>query len=122
MAGARTIARSEADVARSRLVLAISRERLADNASLSRESPAPRAADLRTAVERVLVQHALQSAPVTTGTADNRYSIVIANGRFDALVAALEMLARDEGIRLVEGTLTARVEPGAVRAELTLGR
>ena len=44
------------------------------------------------------------------------------DGRFDTLVAAVAAVSRDDGLRPVEGTLTARVEPGTVRAELTFAR
>ena len=41
---------------------------------------------------------------------------------YDALIAGLEALQRDAQLRVVEATLTARVEPGTVRAELVLAR
>jgi hypothetical protein len=34
----------------------------------------------------------------------------------------LDTLERDGQLRVIEGTLTARVDPGTVRAELTLSR
>ena len=40
----------------------------------------------------------------------------------DALIAALEALQRETGLRVVEATLTALVNPGTVRAELVLAR
>ena len=53
---------------------------------------------------------------------DNRVHVVLSEVRFDALIAALDWLARDEGLRPVEASLTARVEPGTLRAELTFAR
>jgi type II secretory pathway component PulM len=41
---------------------------------------------------------------------------------FDALTAFLESLQRDARLRPVELVATARVEPGQVRADLTLAR
>ena len=41
---------------------------------------------------------------------------------FDALVRLLEAVQRDARLRVVEGKLIARVDPGTVRAELTLAR
>jgi hypothetical protein len=38
------------------------------------------------------------------------------------LIGALETLQRDAGLRAVEATLTARVEPGTVRADFMLAR
>ncbi len=51
---------------------------------------------------------------------DGRARIVLAEVGYDALIVALEALQRDARLRVVEATLTARVEPGIVRAELTL--
>jgi hypothetical protein len=34
----------------------------------------------------------------------------------------LEALQRETGLRIIEATLTARVEPGSVRAEIVLAR
>ena len=42
--------------------------------------------------------------------------------RLDALVGLVDDLARTAGLRVVEARLLARVEPGTVRAEMTLGR
>jgi hypothetical protein len=48
--------------------------------------------------------------------------ITLPSARFDALVGALEALQRDAALHVVEATLTARVEPGTVRAEVVLGQ
>ena len=53
---------------------------------------------------------------------EGRARIVFAAVGYDALIVALEALQRDAQLRAVEATLTARVEPGMVRAELTLAR
>ena len=116
------IARAESDVARSRLVLMIARERAADSESLARATPQAHAGDLRTAVGRALSRHALSAVPVAAASSEGRVAVVIANGRFDAIVAALDALARDDGVHLVEATLTGLVDPGTVRANLTFGR
>ena len=116
------IARAETELARTRSVLAIARERVADNESLARESPPSRAGTVRSAVDRVLARYALQATPVAERAAEDRFAVVIAHGRFDVLASALYALARDEGVQLTEATLTALVDPGAVRAELTFGR
>jgi type II secretory pathway component PulM len=117
-----TIARAESHVAHSRLMLEIARERVADSESLARASPSVHAGDLRAAVERVLSRHELRATPVAAGSSEGRYAVVIAAGRFDSIVAALDALARDEGVHLLEATMTALVEPGAVRADLTFAR
>jgi len=41
---------------------------------------------------------------------------------FNALTSLLESLQRDAALRVVDLTAAARVEPGMVRAELTLRR
>jgi len=50
------------------------------------------------------------------------FGLVFAAVGYDALIAALEALQRDEKLRAVEAVITARVEPGMVRAEITLAR
>jgi type II secretory pathway component PulM len=81
------------------------------------------AADARADIERVLAERGL-----ATGTAapidwrDGRARVTLESARFDALVGALEALQRDAKLRVVEATLTARVEPGTVRAEIVLAR
>ena len=117
------IARARDDVARTRVELAIARERIAETEALARAASAPAStADIRSAVTRVLGEHSLASAPVEAKSAGARFAVVVADARFDAIVNALDALARNEGIRLVEGTVTARVDPGSVRAELTFAR
>lgn len=118
-----SIARARDDVARTRVALAIARDRVAETESLVRAASAPAStADVRSAVTRVLGEHSLSIAPVDAKSKDGRFAIVIAEARFDAIVSALDALARTEGIQLVEGTVTARVDPGSVRAELTFAR
>ncbi len=53
---------------------------------------------------------------------DGRARVVFAAVDFAKLVAGLEALQRESGLAIVEATLTARVEPGTVRAELVLAR
>jgi type II secretory pathway component PulM len=114
------VARAREDLARSRLVLDVARARAAESATLVHASVPAKAGDVRTAIERVLAAHGLRHAPVAGQTPDG--AIVIEATPFDALVRALDALARDEGVRVVEATLTARVDPGTVRAELVLAR
>jgi general secretion pathway protein M len=92
----------------------------AEIAGLARTTAAPPAADARGDLERVLAQQGLRQAATQMDWQDGRARVVFADVRFDALVAALEALQRDAQLRVVEATLTARVEPGTVRAELVL--
>lgn len=116
------IARTASDVARGRLMLAIASERVADSQGMAHTSTPPRAGDLRDAVERVLSRYGVQARPAATPTSAGRFAVLVAQARFDALVGAVDTLAREEGAELVEATLTALVDPGAVRAELTFRR
>jgi type II secretory pathway component PulM len=116
------IGRADADVARTRAMLEIARARAADSESLARVAPSLRAGDLRAAVDRVLAQQGVRATPVASGTADGRYAVVVADARFDSIVAAVDALARDESIHLAEATLTALVTPGSVRADLAFAR
>ena len=117
------LSRAREDVARTRVELAIARGRTAETESLVRQAVASsRTADVRSTVTRVLAEHSLQIAPVEATSGDGRFAVVVADARFDAIVNALDALASNEGIRLVEGTVTARVAPGSVRAELMFAR
>jgi type II secretory pathway component PulM len=116
------IDRAQADVERMRFLLDVAQARTADSASLARTPPPLHAGDLRAAVDRVMARHELRAAPVASATSDGRYAVVVDDARFDAIVAALDALVRDEGVNVVEATLAARVEPGRVRADLTFTR
>jgi type II secretory pathway component PulM len=115
------IDRAQGHVGRIRTMLEVAQARIADSASLARTPPPLHAADMRAAVDRVLSRYELRAAPVTS-MSEGRYAVVVVDGRFDAVVAALDVLVRDEGIHIVDATVTARVEPGRVRADLTFTR
>jgi type II secretory pathway component PulM len=102
--------------------LAAARRMTDEIAGLARTSDMPVAADARGSLERVLAQQNLRSAVTQLDWQDGRARVAFAAVRFDALIVALEALQRDTQLRAVEATLTARVEPGMVRAELTLSR
>jgi type II secretory pathway component PulM len=116
------IGRTRSDIARTKQLIDVARERNADSAGLARGNVAVRTVDVRTAVDGTLARHALRAAPAAANTADGRYAIVIDDGRFESIVIALDSLARDEGVRVIEATFTARVEPGRVRADLAFVR
>lgn len=79
-------------------------------------------ADDRASLDRVLAQHGLRGGAAQISWQQGRVHLVFAAVGYDALIAALEALQRDARLRVIEATLTARVEPQTVRAELTLGR
>ena len=116
------IGHADGDVARSRLLLDVARERVAEMESLARAAPAPRAVNLRAAVMQTLGRHDVQATPVDARSSEERLGILIAQARFDTIVAAADELAQRDGVRVVEGKVTALVDPGSVRAELTFSR
>jgi general secretion pathway protein M len=115
------IDRTRLELSRANEVLAATRTLADESAGLARETPPVRGAELRTGVARVLSERGLRTAGAPD-VKDNRVTVVVPEARFDALVGALEALRTSDGLRAVEATLTPRVEPGTVRAELVLAR
>jgi len=89
---------------------------------LARPPAAEVPSDVRGGLDRILVQHNLRAAVTQLEWRDGRAHVVLAAVGYDALIVALEAIQRNTRLRAVEATLTARVEPGTVRAELTLAR
>ena len=102
--------------------LARAREMTKEIGELSRASPKGVSTDARADLDRALLQQNLRSAVTSVDWRDGRAHMVLAAVDYDALIVALEALQRDTRLRAVEATITARVEPGTVRAELTLAR
>ena len=119
---ASAIAGKQDDVTRSALLLQVVRKHVADSQALTRATSPPRSDDPRAAIERVLARHRLQ--PTTGGppATEGRFGVVIADAPFDGIVRAIDALARDEALRVVEARFTALVDPGRVRAELVFAR
>ena len=116
----RDIARTRDALARDRAALAVVRGYV-DAPSPTSPAAVP-VADARAAVARALEARGLRAAASQIEARDARVAVVLGAVPFDALVQVLDDLARTDGIRAVEARVTARVEPGTVRAELTLGR
>jgi len=108
--------------ARETTALGEAKRRTDEMAGLAREAVPPAPTDPRADLERVVSQLGLRGALTQQEWKDGRASIVFGAVQFDALVAMLEALQRDARLRVVEATIAARVEPGAVRAELVLAR
>lgn len=102
--------------------LAHAREIAREMASAPPAAPQAARTDLRALLDRVLAQQNLRGAVTSLDWRDGRARIVLAEVGYDALIGALEALQRDAHLRVAEATITARVEPGLVRAELTLAR
>ncbi len=118
---ARDIERTRESLARDRATLA-SLERDAVAAPAAPVATFPPLADARVAVARVLDARGLRTPGTQVEAREARVLAVLDAARFDALVAAVDDLARVERLRLVEARMIARIEPGTVRAELTFSR
>ena len=102
--------------------LAAARKMTEEAAGLARTAGTPAPVDVRAALDRILAQQNLRGAVTQLEWQEGRARVVFAAVPYDALIALLEALQRDGGLRAVDATLTARVEAGTVRAELTLAR
>ncbi len=116
------IARSREDVVRNRLMLGVARARAAENVALGRSNVPRRNDDPRSAIDRVLAANGLRYTALDAQRGDAAQRIVIESAPFDALIRALDTLARQEGLRVTDASFAARVDPGTVRAELAFTR
>ena len=115
------IDRTREQLIRDRGALARARTLVDESAALARDSKPKDADDPRAAIARVLAERDLRPSG-RLDIHEGRVKVVLPDARFDRIVAVLETLRKDEGLRAVEATITARVDPGTVRAELTLAR
>ena len=114
--------RARRELPRDRAVLAAAEAQVADIAGLRQGGHVPPGGDPRVAIERMLGERGLKPALTSLVVKDDRVLITFAAVGFDALVGLLDALAKADGLRPVEATLTARVDAGTVRAEITLAR
>lgn len=115
------IERLSRDLPVARASLAAARAQADTLVALQRAGNNPRGDDPRAVVERVLVERKLRPAVSLLDVNDGRVRLTFNAVPFVALPEALAALGR-EGVRPVEAVITARVEPGTVRAEFTLSR
>ena len=116
------IERLSRDLPRAQSVLDAARVQAENLVALER-NPAPlRGQDALASVERVLAERGLRNAVTALDLAEGRVRLTFAAVRFDALPGLVDALTRNAGVRVLEATLTPRVEPGTVRAELSLAR
>jgi type II secretory pathway component PulM len=119
----RDIDRLVRQLASERAALADARRRADEIAGLARNAPAVATTDPRAAVDAALARHNLKSVTTTVERVDNeRLRLTIDTIGFDTLPGFLDALQREARLRAVEVVTTARVEPGQVRADLTLAR
>jgi type II secretory pathway component PulM len=106
-----------------RAALAEARLRGDEIAGLAQKPPSAPVADPRAALEGVLVRRDLKSTAMAVERVDNdRIRLTFDAIAFGALTDFLDVLQRDARLRAVELVVTARVEPGQVRADVTLSR
>jgi len=117
----RDVQRLRLENGREQAALALAHHEVDEITALQRAAASP-PADVRTAVQQSLVTAGLRSAVTDLQWPQSRAQVTFAGVEFTALARWLERLHRDNGIVVREATLSARVEPGAVRAELVLGR
>jgi type II secretory pathway component PulM len=117
-----SIGELRATARQSRAALAEARQMAQALPALARNARPPAAVPPRTAVERA-VAAAFGAVPgLLIGSQDERTRVTLPAVPFAAVVTLVESLQRDAGLQLQEATLTARMEPGTVRAELVFGR
>jgi type II secretory pathway component PulM len=116
------IARQRENVVRNGLVLDVARARAAENVTLARTGAVAKSGDVRASIARIFARHAVSYRVPDAQESAGTLKIVIEAAPFGGLVRALDALSREEGVRVVDATLTARVDPGTVRAEVELAR
>ena len=120
---ARDTDRLDRQIENDRAMLADARRRADEIAGLARSAPSVAPAEPRAALDAALARQNLKVAATTIERIDNeRIRLTFDAIGFDALTAFLDALQRDARLRAVELVATARVEPGQVRADITLAR
>ena len=102
-----------------RAALTQARRQADDIATLSRSAAVPAVRDVRADLDAVLNRQATKPSALER-LADDRVRLTFDSIGFDAMVLLVELLQREAKLRVAELTSTARVEPGQVRAEVTL--
>ncbi len=116
------IAALRAEALRERAALAEGRRMAEAIPGLARAAPAPAVLPRRVAVERAAAA-AFGAVPgLAVEGPEDAIRVMLPAVAFDAVVGFVETLQREARLQLHEATLTARVEPGTVRAELVFRR
>jgi type II secretory pathway component PulM len=116
------IATLRAEAQRSRAALADGRRIAEAIPALARAARAPEPLPPRAAVERAATAAFGTTPGLLIGAADDSIRVTLPAVAFDAVAGFVESLQREARLQLHEATLTARVEPGTVRAELVFRR
>jgi type II secretory pathway component PulM len=105
-----------------RAALTDARRQADEIAGLARNAPAPPSGEARAAIDGALASQGLKPVGSVDRLDGERWRVTFDAITFDALTSLLDRLQRDAGLRAAEVSVTARVEPGQVRAEVTLAR
>ncbi|MFO1324806.1 MAG: type II secretion system protein GspM [Burkholderiales bacterium] len=116
------VERLQRDLPRERSVLAAARAQADALVALQRATTPVKSGDPRAGVERILAERGLRPAVASIELSEGRVRIAFSAVRFDALPGLLDALAIAEALYVTDAVVTARVEPGTVRAEITLSR
>lgn len=113
-------ARSRADALRVEALVAAARAHRAADDALARVAPMPIGGHPAAAVARALAAHDLVPLAPPRRDADGSIDVIVSAAPFDALVRALDALARSEDLRVEHAVLTRLADGQSVRAELAL--
>ena len=115
----RDLPRAEREAAHAQARLARAQNAVAITAT---RSPAPARQPLDAAIRGTMARHGIAAADASLEIAGARAALTIPSVRFAAIVGLVDTLAREHAVHVVDATITARVETGRVRAELSLAR
>jgi type II secretory pathway component PulM len=111
--------RLERRLVEQRAALVTARRQADEIAALARRTVEPTPRDARADVDSALARQGLKATAIDRGD-DQRLRVTLDTVSFEVLASLLEALQRDARLSAADVTATARVEPGQVRAELTL--
>jgi len=110
------------ELVQQRAMLADARRQSDEIAGLARNAPSAPAGDARAAIDSALARQGLKPSGAIERIEGERWRMTFDAIGFDALASLLDTLQREAGVRAAEVSVTGRVEPGQVRADVTLAR
>lgn len=85
-------------------------------------APSPARHPLDAAIRGAMARHGIAPADASLDLSGARAALTLPSVRFATVVGLVDTLAREHAVHVVDATFAARVEPGRVRAELSLAR
>ena len=110
-------AEREAERAQARLVRAGGAVAISET-----RASAPARQPLEAAIRAAMARHGIAAADASLDLAGARAALTVPSIPFATVVVLVDTLAREHAVHVVDATFSARVEPGRVRAELSLAR